>query len=317
MGKTFSDLRNALAGALGFDEYSDLTSRDGLDVDTIVNAAYLDCYASRDGRRPAWAIKYWSDIVLAPEAATLGLTNGSTAVTGHTFTAKYLGSFVQIGAAFYRIGSTTTLTQPWSGVTGSYSATVYSNAVALPGSGVTIRERPSLLGIGPLLPLPFPEDEVSLRSSPAFDFYPKAGRGPVAHSRPRFDPSLITDVGDPRYYHVDSAATGSTFATGSRLHLYPLPGAAFTIEARLNVLPVPLAAADDEPVLPHDDVDIAGAILEPLMFERLLKHPLGRRYAGNNVSAIFAAGNDARAQLNTFRSVQPSGPKQFRPACGW
>jgi len=317
MGKTFANLRDAMSGALGFDEYANLTARDQADVDTIINAAYLDCYAPKDGRRAPWAIKYWSDIVVGPAAATLGLTNGSNAVTGYTFTEKYVGSFVLVGGGYYRIGSTTTLLQPWAGTTGSHEATVYANAVALSGANLTIREVPSLIGLGPLAPMPFPESEVSLRSTPTFDFHPRAARGPFAYSRPRFDPSLITDVGDPRYYHVDSAATGSTFATGSRLHLYPLPGQVYTVEARFNVLPTQLTTASQEPVLPHDDVDIAGAVLEPLMFERLLKHPLGRRYSGTNQRAIFEAANDARALLNTLRSVQPNAPKQIRMACGW
>lgn len=317
MGKTFANLRDALSGALGFDEYADLTTRDQADVDTIINAAYLECYAPKDGRRASWAIKYWSDIVVGPESATLDLTNGSNAVTGYTFAEKYIGSFVLVGGWYYRIGSTTTLVQPWSGTTGSHQATVYANAVALPGANLTIREVPSLVGIGPLAPMPYPESEVMLRSTPTFDFHPKAARGPFAYSRPRFDPSLITDVGDPRYYHVDSAGTNSTFATGARLHLYPIPGQTYTVEARFNLLPTPLAAAADEPVLPHDDVDVAGAILEPLMYEIMLKRPIGRRYAGRNQEAIFRGAADARALLNTLRGVQPSGPKQFRVASGW
>lgn len=317
MGKTFANLRDALSSAIGFDEYDNLTTRDQANVDTIINAAYQETYAPKNGVRPPWAVKYWSDIVLAPVAATLGLTNGSAAVTGYTFPAKYVGSFVRVGDAFYRIGSTTTLLQPWAGTTGSFSATVYSNAVAIPGVAVTIRETPSLLGVGPLTPLPFPETEVQLRSTPSFDFESKSGRAPVSFSRPRFDPSLITDVGDPRYFHVDSASTGSVFSTGSRLHLYPLPGNTFTVEARFNILPTPMAAKTDEPVLPHDEVDLAGSILEPLIFERFLKHPLGRRFSGSNAQAILQAGAEARAYLDTFRSVQMSGPKRFGVASGW
>ena len=320
MPKTFLDLRNALANALGF-EYTDLATADAADVDTIINAAYMDCFAAKDGRRPTWATKYWSDSVKAPAAATLSLVNGSTLVTGFTFEAKYVGSFVQIGRAFRRLGSvsgvTYNLLQPWSGTDGDYAATVYYNAVALPGTATKVLNFPSLVGVGPLSRMPFAESEVELRSSPTFDFVSATGRYPNAFSRPRFDLSLFTDVGDPRYYHVDSAATGAVFASGSRLHLYPLPRADFTIEARTDVIPEPLVSDTDVPVLPHDDVDVAGAIMMPFMFERLIKHPLGRRYSGNNVSAILAQANDSRAQLNTFRSVQLNGPKQVRPACHW
>ena len=320
MGKTLANLRDALAGALGF-SYSELETQDAADVDTIINASYLDCFASKDGRRQAWAVQYWSDVTKAPAAATLSLVNGSTLVTGFTFEAKYVGSFVKLGDAFYRLGSvdgaTYNLLQPWSGTTGDHSATVYYNAILLPGTGVKVMGAPSLLGVGPLNPMPFPEDEIKLRSSPSFDFQSRSGRVPFTYSRPRFNQSLITDVGDPRYFHVDSGAMGATFATSSRFHVYPLPSAAFTIEARMIILPSPLTETTDEPLLPHDDVDVTGAILMPFMFERLLKHPLGRRYSGNNIGAIFKQADDARSQLNTFRSVQNQGPKQVRPACGW
>jgi hypothetical protein len=323
MSKTLADLRDSLAQALGY-EYADLGPLEQADVDTIINAAYLDCFAAKDGRRPKWLTQYWSDIVKAPASASLGLTHGSKTVTGFAFEAKYVGSFVKIGDAFYRLASvegagpfTYKLVQPWAGETGSYSATVYYNAVALPGTVTKVREVPSLLGIGPLTPMPFPESETEIRSTPSFDFESRSGRVPFAYARPRFDPSLITDVGDPRYYHVDSAATGETFATSSRLHLYPLPGSAFTVELRADIVPSALSAADDQPKLPHDDIDVVGAIMMPLMFERLLKHPLGRRYAGDNVPAIFQGGVDARALLNTFRSVQLDGPKFARVSRNW
>lgn len=321
MGKTLLDLRNALAGAIGY-AYADLEEQQQADVDTIINAAYLDCYAVKDGQRPRWATQYWSDIVKTPAAATLGLTNGDKTVTGFAFEAKYIGSFVRIGDSFYRLGyvsgSTYKLAQPWSGTTGSYAATVYYNAVALPGLVTKVREVPTLLGVGPLAPIPFPEDEIQLRSTPSFDFEPKTGRGPFGFSRPRFDPSLITDVGDPRYFHVDSTAPGETFSTSSRLVLYPLPGGPFTVDLRAEIIPAPMTEDADEPKLPNDEsADLVGAILMPFMFERLLKHPLGRRYTGNNVSAIFQGGNDARAQLATFRSAQLNGPKQVRTARNW
>lgn len=323
MPKTLANLRDALASALGhtYAEF-DGEPQTQSDIDTIINAAYLECYAPKDGRLPSWAVQDWSDIVKAPASATLGLTNGSTTVTGFAFEAKYAGSFVKIGDAFYRLASVEAgpiykLVEPWSGTTGSQAATVYYNAVALPGTVKKVLGTPTLLGIGPLSPLPFSQSEIELRSTPSFDFEPKTARVAFATSRPRFDPSLLTDVGDPRCYHINSTAPGATFATGSRLHVYPLPGAVHTVALIGTVLPSLLANTTDVPVLPHDDVDIAGAILEPLMYERLLKHPLGRRYAGNNIPAIFQGGVDARALLNTFRRVQLDGPKQVRVASGW
>ena len=166
MGKTFANLRDSLASAIGF-AYVDLDTQDQRDLDTIINAAYLDCYAAKDGRRPRWATRYISEIIKAPASATLSVTNGSTTISGFSFEAKYIGSFVRVGDKFFRLASTTSFVQPWDGDTGSVAATVYYNAVALSGLVVKVREMPSLLGVGPLLPMPFTEDEVELRSTPS------------------------------------------------------------------------------------------------------------------------------------------------------
>jgi hypothetical protein len=323
MSKTLATLRTALGSMIGFPTVTDLPDDEQTAIDTILNAAYLECYAERGGKRPRWIEQYVSDIVKTPAAVTLGLTNGSKTVTGFSFEAKYAGSFVKIGDAFYRYGGTASavhsLVQPWAGDTGSYAATVYYNAFALPGTVIEVCEMPSILGVGPLTPLPFPESELALRSAPAFDFEPRAARAPFAYSRPRFNPSVITDVGDPMYFHVDSASTGATFATGSRFHLYPIPAAAATIELRADVVPAELTTGADVPMFPNaGTVDVAGAVLLPIAYDLLLKHPLGRRYTGNNAQLIMAGAAAARTQLGTtFARVQRRTMKQARTAAGW
>lgn len=322
MPKTFLDIRNALAGMVGFDAYSDLTTRDQADVDTIANAAYMECYAERNGRRPRWIEQYVSEIAKAPAEATLGLTNGSKTVTGFSFETKYAGSFVRIDGKFYRYGGTVdgvhSLVQPWAGTTGSYAATVYYNAIVLPGTVIEVCESPSLLGIGPLTPMPAPETEIGLRSAPAFDFSPRPGRAPFAVSRPRFDASLFTDVGDPAHYHIDQASTGATFSSKAKFCLYPIPGQTVTLELRADIIPAPMTADADVPVMPGETADITGAILLPIAYDLLLKHPLGRRYAGNNAQLILAGANDARAQLRTtFARVQRRVVKQVRSSPDW
>lgn len=323
MSKTLATLRTALGSMIGFPTITDLPDDEQVAIDTILNAAYLECYAERGGKRPRWIEQHVSDIVKAPVAATLGLTNGSKTVTGFSFETKYAGSFVKIGDAFYRYGGSTggthSLVQPWAGDTGSQSATIYYNAFALPGTVIEICEMPSILGVGPLTPLPFPESELSLRSAPAFDFEPRSARAPFAYSRPRFNPSVITDVGDPMYYHIDQASTGATFATGSRFCLYPIPSAVATIEFRADVVPSEMTTGADVPMFPNaGTVDVAGAVLLPIAYDLLLKHPLGRRYTGANGQAIMAGANAARVQLETtFARVQRRVMKQVRPAGGW
>jgi hypothetical protein len=325
MPKTLANFRTSLGSMIGFPEFTDLPDDEQAEIDTIINAAYLECYAERGGRLPKWIEQYWSDIAKAPAAATLGLTNGSKTVTGFVFEAKYAGSFVKIGDKYYRFGGVSggdtpvySLVQPWDGVTGNHAATIYYNSIVMPGTVIEVCEAPSLLGVGPLTPIPNPETELALRAPPSFDFVPRAGRAPFAYSRPRFNPGVFVDVGDPIHYHIDEASTGVAFATASKFMLYPIPGAVATVDARVCIVPTPLEGESAVPVFPNATVDVAGSIMMPIAFDLLLKHPLGRRYSGNNAQLIMRNAEDKREQLRTvFSRVQRRGRQSIGVAEGW
>ncbi|HEX2100091.1 MAG TPA: hypothetical protein VHF69_05490, partial [Candidatus Synoicihabitans sp.] len=128
--KTFEQLKLALASLWGFEAVEDLLAQDVADIESYINAAYFDCFAPVDGSRPNYSERYFSKILKAPVVATIGLTQGSTVVTGHEFDGDFAGSFVKIGDSYLRYsGSVTTsgdtpvttyhLLQPWQGATGS------------------------------------------------------------------------------------------------------------------------------------------------------------------------------------------------------
>jgi len=317
--KTFLELQTALASMWGYESPSDLLDQDLLDIKSYIEAAYFDCYVPVDGTKAYWPEKYHSAIFKAPVSATLGLTADSTVVTGYAFEASYAGSFVKIGEKFYRYGTPTAgpayaLLQAWDGDTGSYAATVYHNAVALPWSVVEMASVPNLLGVGLLAALPDSDAELMLRTEPAFDFHPRDGREPLAMGRNTFRQSAFYDIGDPRYYHIDQGAVDVTFAIGNRLHVYPIPQRVFTVEFKANIVPAALTSDSDIPAVPGKAVD---NILLPIAREKLAKNTANRRYTGPNVQLLTDEANRARAQLKSMRRVQRDVAGSVRLKRGW
>lgn len=320
--KTFLQLQTTLASMWGYEDVAELLDQDLIDIKSWINAALFDCYVPVDGTRATWPEQYHADILKAPVTVTLGLTNGSKVVTGHAFEDKFAGSFVKIGERFFRysgktvVDLTTTyyLMQPWDQATGSYAATVYHNAIALPFNVVEMAGMPNLVGIGLLGALPDPDAELLLRTEPAFDFQSRESRSVFAIARNQFRQSAYYDVGDPRFYHIDQASVAPSFAIGNRLHVYPIPEHDYTFELRANIVPTGLTADADIPALPWQTVD---NILLPLAREKLVENTAGRRYTGPNVQLIMNAANRARQQLSTMRRVQRDVAGSVRMKANW
>lgn len=305
--QTLTQLRTALASMWGF-AFDDLDASDQTDIDGWINGAYFACYAPVKGKRASWTEKHMSERVLAPVSVSLGVTEGSTAVTGYVFQAKYAGSFVQIGVKFFRFagisdGPVYHLVEPWDGTTGTQAATVFFNAFALSADVQEVCELPSVLGVGPLTPIPSPQAEVSVRSAPGFDFHPRMGRAPFAYNRPVFNHSLFTDVGPPVFYHVDSASVAPDGSLSKRFHCYPLPDAAYTVDFRASRVPPALTTGSDVPKLPLEAVN---EILLPIAREELAMNTTGRRYTGNNVALLIKKADQARQQLARLARPQRS-----------
>lgn len=317
--KTYLQLKTALSSMWGYEDPADLLAQDLADIESFINGAYFDCYAPADGTRPWWPEQYHSDIIKAAVSTNLTLTQGSKAVTGFAFEQKYAGSFVKIGEKWYRYAGNTAgpvynLVQPWDQASGTYAATIYYNAVALPWNVIELAGVPSLLGVGLLTPLPDPDAELNLRSEPGFDFHPRDGRSTFAQTRRNFSIAAYLDTGDPRHYHIDQASVAPTFAVGNRIHFYPIPEIGYTFDLRANIVPNALSADGDTPELPAQAVD---NILLPIAREKLVELSAGRRYTGPNVQLIARAADRAREQLKSLRRVQRDVAGSFRVRRGW
>lgn len=311
--KNFLQLQTALSSLWGYNDPTLFDDPDRDDIKGFINAAYFDCYAPPDSTRPNYGEANVAKILKAPVVTTLGLTHGSKDVTGYTFDAAHVGSFVKIGDTFYRYGSTSTLVEPWQGDTGNQTATVYHNAVALDTTVIEVAGMPSILGVGTLKPIPGPDWELTMRSEPVPDFQSKNARSPFTITRNRFNPSLYYDTGEPRYYHIDSSSVAVGFTLGDRLHVYPVPDRIMTVTFRASVIPAALSADGDTPQLPAASVD---NILLPLARERLAESSAGRRFTGNT-QLIMNAADRARAQLKSLGRKQRHTAGGFRMKRGW
>jgi hypothetical protein len=323
---TLTEIRNQAAKGLGQEAYADLLTQDQVDVDGLIHEAYLECYSpvAPHNTRGEWTVRYHSDLLKTPVTVTLGLTNGSKdmTVTGVTMEAKYIGSFIKIQDRWYRyagaVSGTEKLLQPWDGDTGNYPATVYYNAVALPAACAKVIERPSILGMGELWPMPGPEAEIMIRSEPAYDFSSYRNRLSPAVRRSQFSRVLSQDTGDPVFYHVDSGSLTETFAPTKRFHVFPVPDRQCTLEMRMHILPARMTGGSDVPALPGDTatVDIAQTILLPLVRERVALLDNGRRFTGD-LKATMRAAELAREQLSKLTKPQRDGGEHIRLARGW
>jgi hypothetical protein len=323
---TLTEIRTQCAKLLGQEQYTDLVAQDQTDVDAFINEAYLECYSpvAPHNTRGEWTVRYHSDLLKAPVAVTLGLTNGSKdmTVSGATLEAKYVGSFIKIEDKWFRYAGSVTgtekLLQPWDGATGSYSATVYYNAVALPAACAKVIERPSVLGMGELFAMPGPEAEIMVRSEPAYDYSSFRARLSPSIRRSQFSKVLTQDTGDPSFYHVDSGSLTETFATTKRFHVFPIPDRQCVLEMRIHILPAKLSTGTDVPALPGDTVtvDMAASILLPLARERIALNDNGRRFTGD-IKAVREAAMMAREQLSKLTKPQRDTGQRIGLARGW
>lgn len=315
---TFLQLQTALASMWGYNDPAELLDQDLVDIKAWINAAYFDCFAPVDGSRAWWPEQNHSDIIKAPVVAALTFIQGSKVVSGYAFEDKYAGSYVRVGDKWFRYagkivtaGPVTTyyLVEPWADADGTFDATIYHNAVALPWNVVETAGKPTILGLGALEPMPGPDGETTLRTAPSVDFSPEA-----RFARNRFTQAWnYYDVGDPRWYFIDQSSVSPVFAIGNRFHVFPIPENVFTFTLRACIVPLALDANGDIPTLPAQSVD---NILLPIAKERLAENTTGRRYTGP-LQPITRAADRARAQLKSMHRTQRDTASRMRLSPRW
>jgi hypothetical protein len=303
-------LRLQLADMVSARTFLLLPENERTQADAVINTAYRECYADREGKRPSWAHKPFSYLVPAPVTFTATLTLGATSIASPSVTldANFAGSRLRIGTRWFTYaGKDATsptpvdqLVEPWPDATGSQTLTIYHSSRLLPTDFVDLSEKPEIVGRGKLSPMTNRGEELDYRSG-FRDFRALPGAG-YNHSG---DIGLIAsmETGEPLWYYVDSESVTNIFAVRSRFCLYPLPdGAAKTVVVRHHFLPALLTSGTELPKLPADCV--VDILLPIARYEWACTN---RRYAGNNKRELAEKAEKARERLDTFR-VRQRGP---------
>ena len=188
----------------------------------------------------------------APQVIQVGVTQGSTAITG--LSDSLIGNTVMVSGDPYwnKLVSSNTLEMPYAGTTGTISATVYNDCVPLPSNFARFAGDPMITETG------------------------KHYRGlqRVNEHENRFwgEPS----VGFPNRFVVETggqAAGGSPFFS---IRVLPLPFMPVILKCSMEVRPAQFILSDlvgGGAVLPFADEHIV-SILMPMCFSRLVTGPL-------------------------------------------
>lgn len=302
----FADLQLQLAYMSGRQAVSGLDAGDLALAKQCINEAYLDCYMNPGGTRPRWALQSLGIQFRAPISTTLGVTQGSTTVTGYSFPTDTVGSIVQIGSSYYTYaglsGSTEKLVEPVLEATATYAVTIYHNCYPLSAAIIEVEGDPLVLGWGILTPMNSRGEQARWQQILYGDFTPHAGGG--AYMTGGYWPGgLNYPTGTPLYYRVENGPLIGGNAIKCLFIIEPMPTAITTVQLQAWVVPTELSGDTDVPVLP---AALSTRILLPLCRERWAL--IYKKYTGDNQQALVRKAGIAREILNRMSGGQRQRP---------
>jgi len=163
----------------------------------------------------------------APVTISLGVTQGSAEITGHDFTTDQLYCTVRLDGDDIdnQIIGENELLHPYTGATGTVSATVYHDATAIPEPYDELVGNPRIM-----------ETRREL-----FPFDPPAEQWIRRH------------VCEPRFYHVEPNARNRNPPAPSVIRMDALPGTAYRLTSQFTMGPARVAFTD---LLTSESVDV-------------------------------------------------------------
>jgi hypothetical protein len=170
--------------------------------------------------------------VAAPLPITLGVTNGSTTITGQTFSGGQLFGTIKITGdpIDNKITGPTQILHPYSGTTGTVAATIYFDGVAVSEPYDELVGDPRIL---------------------------ETGRSLVHHQEKWERLFMFKQVMCPVYYQVEANARNRNSIAPSVIRFNTLPDKAYRMEAQFTIAPVRITTADLSPS--EDDAYDQGA----------------------------------------------------------
>lgn len=305
----FLDLQNNLAILAGRSSAAELDEDIAL-CKQVINEALLEVYRPVDGRAPEWARRTVALNFRAPLDITIGVTQGSVNVTGYNFPADTLGSVVQIGTNFYRIGHTqgnSQFVEPVTEPTGTYQATLFHICHPLPADVSEVIGGVEWQGRGLIAPMTDRETDIGYRSNTIGDYKPEYGAGfyggVYVGSRATTYPR-----GDIMFYYIETDALHTGADVVRRMCIVPMPAESANIVFRAQVFPEELVNDTDRPKIVGD---LITRCLLPIAREKWAL--LYKKYTGQNQSYLVAEADKARRILTLSAKPQKRGSGICRP----
>lgn len=214
-----------LARDFGKQSFADLTADARLEILDAINGGLqkLDALAHVHSKKTTAAL-----YLAAPLTITIGVTQGSPEITGTIFSADHYGCTIRINGDDIdnQVVGETGLLHPYAGVTGTVSAIIYSDAVALPEPYSELIGVPMVMETGRPLTL----------------------HKRVANSWQR------KQVAEPYCYWLESNARNRNPSAPAVIRFDPMPDRAYRLEVEAVLAPVRvkfsdlLAPADELPI---------------------------------------------------------------------
>lgn len=244
----------------------------------VINSAIARYYINSPGHRKTTPI---TSLIQAPQSISVALTNGSRTITGGSPTYdSRVGDTLLIGSRKHVLGPQGTLREPWHQSSGTYSGTLYDDAVAIfspirtvAGTVIYNEERRLLF----LNETPIAEDELQ---------------------------NVPRRTGSPQYYSVENL--GDVVGSGLRafLRIHPMPTEASTIRFLGAIEPQTLTLANlQTPVtmyMPDSDIE---TFIIPFISAELSTTSLWPEGASRELA--FKRGDDTQQLLRLYH--EPTG----------
>ena len=208
-------LLNRLARDLACKSATDLTGEGKLEVMDAINGALqkIDALSPEAAKTATVSV-----LVNAPAAVSIGVTNGSATITGTAFVADQYGMTIRVSGDNIdnQIVGPANLLHPYTGTTGTVTATVYGDAVSIPEPYRSLHGDPVVLETGITL---------TNRKMPRNYLW-------------------ACQINDPLYYWVEANARNRNPAAPGIIRLYPIPASQCRLQCEMTIAPVRIEFPD-------------------------------------------------------------------------
>ena len=266
-------LANRLCRDLKETSVINLTAETRLEILDAINGGLqrLDAVA------PAHAKTTTASLYLeAAATVSIGVTLGGVDTTGTAFTADQYGRTIRIpgDSIDNQVVGANSILHPYTGATGTVSATIYSDAVALPEPYAALVGDPKIL---------------------------ETGRD-LAHQKIRSTAWTRKNSGEPQCYWVEPNARNQSPGSPAVIRFDTLPDRAYRIEVEAELAPARVAFADL--LAPGPEIPLRGEHVE-LYLLPIARGLLTSSQMWRDADSKSAARNDSDAAEMKYKLLAP------------